>query len=83
VLIPARNEAEVIATTLSNLKTQGQDLAIIMVDDRSTDGTVTIAQAIGMKNLRILSGDPLPADWSGKLWALEQGFRYVNTLWSS
>jgi len=79
VLIPARDEAEVIATTLSSLKAQGQDLSIIMVDDRSTDGTVTIAQALGMKNLRILSGDPLPADWSGKLWALEQGFRYVNT----
>ena len=79
VLIPARNEAEVIATTLSGLKTQGQDLVIIMVDDRSADGTVTVAQGIGMKNLRILPGNPLPADWSGKLWALEQGFRYVNT----
>lgn len=79
VLIPARNEAEVISTTLSSLKTQGNDLPIVMVDDRSTDGTVTVAQASGIKNLRILSGEPLPADWSGKLWALEQGFRYVNT----
>ncbi len=79
VLIPARNEAEVIATALSSFKTQGQNLPIIMVDDRSTDGTVAVAQAIGMKNLRILSGEPLPADWSGKLWALEQGLRYVDT----
>ncbi len=79
VLIPARNEAEVISTTLSSLKTQGNDLPIVMVDDRSTDGTVTVAQASGIKNLRILSGEPLPADWSGKLWALEQGFRHVNT----
>ncbi|MCJ7782531.1 MAG: glycosyltransferase [Desulfobacterales bacterium] len=79
VLIPARNEAEVISTTLSSLKTQGHDLPIVMVDDRSTDGTVMVAQTSGMKNLRILSGEPLPADWSGKLWALEQGFRHVNT----
>ena len=79
VLIPARNEAEVISTTLSSLKTQGNDLPIVMVDDRSTDGTVTVAQASGIKNLLILSGEPLPADWSGKLWALEQGFRHVNT----
>ena len=79
VLIPARNEAEVIGTTLSSLKTQGHDFAIVMVDDRSTDGTVTVAQALGVQNLRILSGEPLPADWSGKLWALEQGFRHVNT----
>jgi hopene-associated glycosyltransferase HpnB len=79
VLIPARNEAEVIAKTLASLKTQGRNFPILLVDDRSSDETVRVAQAIGMKNLRILSGDPLPADWSGKLWALEQGFRYVNT----
>jgi hopene-associated glycosyltransferase HpnB len=79
VLIPARNEAEVIGATLSSLKTQDHDLAIVMVDDRSTDGTVTVAQTSGIQNLRIISGLPLPADWSGKLWALEQGFHHVNT----
>ena len=79
VLIPARNEAEVIGTTLSSLKAQGHDLPIVMVDDRSTDGTVPVAQTFGMQNLRILSGEPVPADWSGKVWALEQGFRHVNT----
>lgn len=79
VLIPARNEAEMIGTTLSSLKNQGHDLAIVVVDDRSTDGTVAVAQTSGMRNLRIISGEPLPADWSGKLWALEQGFRHVNT----
>ncbi len=79
VLIPARNEAEVIGTTLSSLKTQGQALTIIVVDDRSTDETVTVAQGVGIKNLRVISGDPPPMDWTGKLWALDQGFRYVNT----
>jgi len=79
VLIPARNEAEVIGTTLASLKTQGNDLAIIVVDDRSTDGTMTVVQTLGIQNLRILSSEPLPACWSGKLWALEQGFRHVNT----
>jgi cellulose synthase/poly-beta-1,6-N-acetylglucosamine synthase-like glycosyltransferase len=39
VIIPARNEAEVIGRTLSSLKTQGHDLSIIVVDDRSTDET--------------------------------------------
>ena len=79
VLIPARNEAEMIGTTLSGLKVQGQGLQIVLVDDRSTDGTVTAAQTLGIKGLQILSGEPLPADWSGKLWALEQGFRHVKT----
>jgi hopene-associated glycosyltransferase HpnB len=79
VLIPARNEAEVIGTTLSRLETQGQDLQIVLVDDRSTDGTVTVAQNSGIKNLRIISSEPLPPGWSGKVWALEQGFCHVNT----
>jgi hopene-associated glycosyltransferase HpnB len=79
VLIPARNEAEMIGTTLSSLKNQEHDLAIVVVNDRSTDGTVSAAQTSGMRNLRIIFGEPLPADWSGKLWALEQGFRHVNT----
>jgi hopene-associated glycosyltransferase HpnB len=79
VLIPARNEAEVIGKTLESLKTQGHDLPIVMVDDRSTDETVTVARTSATKNLHILSGEPLPADWSGKLWALEQGIRHVYT----
>ena len=79
MLIPARNEAEVIGTTLSSLKNQGRELAIVVIDDLSADGTGTVAQASGIQNLRIVSGEPLPADWSGKLWALEQGFRHVKT----
>ena len=79
VLIPARNEAEVIGTTLASLKNQGRDLSIVVIDDRSTDGTVSAAKTSGIRNLRIISGEPLPSDWSGKLWALEQGFRHVNT----
>ena len=79
VLIPARNEAEVIGKTLRSLKTQGQGLQIVLVDDRSADGTATVAKTLGLQNLRLVSGEPPPADWSGKLWALEQGFRQVNT----
>ncbi len=79
VLIPARNEAAVIGTTLSSLKKQGHGFAVIVVDDRSTDGTVAVAQTSGVENLRVVSGGPLPEHWSGKLWALEQGFQHVET----
>ena len=79
VLIPARNEAKVIASTLSSLNNQGYGLATVVVDDRSTDGTFAAAQTSGVRNLRVISGEPLPGDWSGKLWALEQGSRHVNT----
>jgi hopene-associated glycosyltransferase HpnB len=78
-VIPARNEAKGIGRTLASLQAQGQDLAIVLVDDRSTDGTAAVAQALGGRNVRLLSGKPLPADWSGKLWALEQGLLQVHT----
>jgi hopene-associated glycosyltransferase HpnB len=78
-IIPARNEAEVIGRTLSSLKIQGHDLTIVVVDDRSTDETAAVAGAMRSENLRVLSGEPLPPGWSGKLWALQQGFRHVHT----
>jgi len=79
VLIPARNETGVIETTLTGLKTQGDNLNIILVDDQSVDGTARAAKASAGKNLRVISGTLPKAGWSGKLWALEQGLRYVDT----
>ena len=79
VVIPARNEAGLIAATLSTLETQGKRLKVILVDDQSTDGTPQIARRTMGRNLRIVSGKPLPAGWTGKLWAVEQGFSHVQT----
>lgn len=77
VLIPARNEAEVIGTTLAGLQAQGQGLRVVVVDDQSSDGTARIAASF--PNVRVVSGKPLPAGWAGKLWALEQGKAEVAT----
>ena len=79
VIIPARNEADVITTTLAALKRQDAELPIILVDDQSDDGTADIARQHGYSHLQILSTPPLPTGWSGKLWALEQGFGQVTT----
>jgi len=79
VLIPARNEAGVIHTTLKGVQIQGGDLPVVLVDDRSTDGTALAAESVGLKRLRILTGEALPEGWSGKLWALEQGLRHIHT----
>ena len=73
VIIPARNEQDVIGTTLSGLATQGTGLRIVLVDDQSTDATIRTALQSGLDNLRIIPGTALPSGWSGKLWALEQG----------
>ena len=79
VLIPARNEASTITETLAALKAQDPQLKVILVDDQSTDNTIKYANSAKLDNLLILSGAKLPKGWSGKLWALEQGRKYVQT----
>jgi hopene-associated glycosyltransferase HpnB len=79
VLIPARNEAELIHTALAALKIQGPHLTVIITDDQSKDGTVKAALGAGLENLLVISGLPLPSGWTGKLWALEQARREVKT----
>jgi len=79
VLIPARNEAGVIKATLAGVNAQDGHIPVILVDDRSTDGTAVAAESAGMKDLRIIAGERPPEGWSGKLWALQQGFRHVHT----
>lgn len=77
-LIPARNEAALIQATIQALVDQGRDLRIILVNDQSTDETVRRAVAVN-HNLRVVHGQPLPDGWSGKLWALEQGYQTIDT----
>ncbi|MEM6285290.1 MAG: glycosyltransferase family 2 protein [Chloroflexota bacterium] len=75
VLIPARNEADVIARTISNLLAQTYtNYEIVLLDDNSTDGTSqqAIQAANGDTRLRIISGKPLPDGWAGKNWACHQ-----------
>ena len=79
VLIPARNEAVVIAETLAALHAEMPEVSVILVDDQSDDATVRLAQASALKNLKVITGTAPPAGWSGKLWALQQGLAYVNT----
>jgi hopene-associated glycosyltransferase HpnB len=79
VIIPARDEASMIADTLQALKLQGQGLHIILVDDQSTDSTADIALNQDLANLDIIRSESLPKGWTGKLWAQEQGLNVVKT----
>lgn len=76
VLVPARDEAAVIAATLASLQQQGQGLRVLVIDDQSSDGTADIAHQAGAE---VLPGEPLPDGWAGKLWALDQGLHQVQT----
>ena len=75
-VVPARNEADVIAAALASLLAQDYpgDLRVILVDDNSTDGTGDIARALDHGGRRsVISGAPLVQGWTGKLWAVRQG----------
>src|SRR6516164_1124668 len=79
VLIPARNEAMVIERTLSPLSRQGAALRVVLVNDQSSDQTEVLAKSTLPSRLKIVSGKPVPAGWTGKLWALQQGLDSVET----
>lgn len=83
VLIPARNEAETIQSTLQGLARQGASVRVIVIDDQSEDGTAEQARAVeGLPNLELIQAATLPDGWTGKLWALEQGLDRVTTRYT-
>jgi hopene-associated glycosyltransferase HpnB len=84
-VVPARNEADVIARSIGSLLRQDYpgEFRVLLVDDGSDDGTAEAARqaatAAGAEaRLEILPGTPLPAGWTGKLWALQQGVRHAS-----
>lgn len=74
-VVPARDEAEVIARSIGGLIAQDYPGAfrIVLMDDSSSDGTGDIARGLGSDRLEVVQGKPLPAGWTGKLWAVSQG----------
>jgi hopene-associated glycosyltransferase HpnB len=84
-VVPARNEADVIARSIGSLLAQDYagPFRVVLVDDGSNDGTAAVARSVegaidGQRRLDVLTGAELPAGWTGKLWALEQGIRYAT-----
>jgi chlorobactene glucosyltransferase len=74
IVVPARNEARVIERTVRAFL--GQDypnFELIVVNDRSTDGTGEIVGAIHDPRLTLVQSEETPPGWLGKTWALEQG----------
>jgi chlorobactene glucosyltransferase len=74
IIIPARDEARVIgATVQAFLLSTYRNFELIVVDDRSTDGTGAAARAAGDSRLVVIDGEEPPPGWLGKPWALHQG----------
>lgn len=84
-VIPARNEAEGIAESISSLARQDYPgpFAIVLVDDDSEDSTAELARvaaaALGPeRSFTLISSRGLASGWTGKLWAVRQGVEAAN-----
>jgi glycosyltransferase involved in cell wall biosynthesis len=84
-IVPARNEAETIAQSITSLLQQNYhgDFHIILVDDHSEDATAQLAeQAATQQNatgrLSVHRAAPLAQGWTGKLWALNEAIALLS-----
>src|SRR5271168_510595 len=78
VIVPARNEADVLRPCLESLLAQSEpgfalaeDWELLLVDDGSTDATRSIA--LDLAQVTVLDPDPLKPGWIGK----------VNAVWTA
>ncbi|MDP8925119.1 MAG: glycosyltransferase family 2 protein, partial [Chloroflexota bacterium] len=79
VVVPARDEAENLKRLLPALICLDPPPAeVLVVDDRSTDGTGAVAAGFGM---RVLGTTEPPAGWSGKNWACRLGAEATTGAW--
>lgn len=78
VIIPARNEEAGIASVIRSVLASGYpDFELIVVDDRSTDGTAAVVRSLAASDARLslVAGEELPPGWYGKPWACYQGYQ--------
>ncbi|MEE8348692.1 MAG: glycosyltransferase [Acidobacteriota bacterium] len=81
VLIPARNEVHKIQEGLTSILSQDYpDLEIIVLDDRSSDGTSEILAKMEVHHpqLKVFRISQLPAGWIGKNHALHYGVQHAT-----
>jgi hopene-associated glycosyltransferase HpnB len=83
VVVPARNEADVVGQAVRSLLEQdysGQ-VQILVVDDHSSDDTANVARRAASdkaEQLTISLATSLPAGWTGKMWAVSQGVQQAT-----
>jgi hopene-associated glycosyltransferase HpnB len=86
-IVPARNEAATIGPTVAAALRQDYpgEFSVIVVDDHSEDGTSLVAlrtaRELGAESrIKIHTASALPAGWTGKLWALNEGVTSAAAL---
>jgi len=81
IVVPARDEVEVLPNTVPTLV--GQDypglVRVIVADDNSTDGTGELIESAWPGVEIVEPGEP-PSGWAGKLWALRAGIEAAGDV---
>jgi chlorobactene glucosyltransferase len=77
IMVPARNEARNIEACVRALLAQDYPRCqLLVLDDRSEDGTADLIRALGLSeesgSSTLLHGQELPEGWAGKNWACHQ-----------
>ena len=74
IVVPARDEAEVLPRTVPTLLAQEYPgpVRVVLVDDGSRDGTADLV-AREWPSVQVVVPEPPPPGWAGKLWALRAG----------
>ena len=82
-VVPARDEAASVGQAIASLAAQRAPgyFHIVLVDDHSSDDTAAIAESAAPAGLlTVVRAAPLPAGWTGKLWAVAEGVRRAAAL---
>lgn len=84
LVIPACNEGDTLEPAMrSRLRETYPNLEVVVVDDRSTDVTGAIADALAAADSRVraVHVQSLPEGWLGKVHALHQGVNHSTGDW--
>ena len=84
VIVPAKDEEANIGAALETLVAQDYpNIEIIVVDDRSTDGTAEVVRGVAARDgrVRLVQVKELAAGWFGKPHAMHTGAREARGEW--
>jgi len=84
VIVPAKDEEANIGAALETILAQDYpDIEVIVVDDRSTDGTADVVREVAARDerVRLIQVTELPEGWFGKPHALQKGGEAARGDW--
>lgn len=84
IVVAARDEAATFRHEAAVLEAfDHPDLELVLVDDRSTDGTAALMEALAATDprVRVVHVTELPEEWLGKVHALERGRQAARGEW--